>query len=446
MVALYSSSVLTDEALAEIWVSAIHWSLGGFQYQSNGNEVPVWKPTVFIQRNELPYRFERHGIEPVPIVFDHILDVLVSKKEAITVAQFMEMCQRKSMLKWIVNTTMTTPLRWGMKSLWNALVGANSHSQHSIPYLSMPVLAALSSHVSGYVLQHHEVFDYTFCLGHTDCLEHEYSFLSLCRSASSTASCHVRRFLEELPPEELQWIAIHLVYTKKAAMTQSAIKFFGKDAKSIEVNECDNTMLLLNHTISKIEKALTTLQTEINTMQIKAIDSKKRGATKEAINFWRHVKLMQTELENRQNALLNLISTKHKLRTMHVNAWTVEGYKLATESLRITRDTLHLSVESVEEALSSWNEVVEEQTQIEEILSKDTMNSVDEEALKLELLSLSEPSESSVEVKEEEITLLPVAMQTEPVKATNEVTNKGTIEATYEATSSKKEKQIMMSK
>ncbi|EQC33140.1 hypothetical protein SDRG_09127 [Saprolegnia diclina VS20] len=414
MEALYSSSVLNDHTLAKLWLPALHWSTHGLRYHPDGTFVQAWPPSLLLSRDELPRRFERRGIEPVPVVIDHLLTALVQAHELVTPSELLERCNAKSKLGWFVDVAVKRPMRWGWASLWHAIAAEDdSRLSHDSPYLSLPTLASLATHVHAYALSTHEPLARVFCLGpdHVTCATKDHAFHMLCRAASRhDEASPPAQFLAAVAADELDYIAFYLVYTKRAVMQAGLIKLVVLDATADAIGDGDRTVLLLYHTISTVETALATLQARVAAVAEKALEAKRRGSAAEALALWRHAKTLQADVDQRQNALVNLLSTKHQLGAMSAQATILEGYKLAAESLRSVRASLHLSTDAVAETLADWSDVMDEQRHMDDLLTAHADYNVDEAALEMELLSLAPPSPSPVAVST-------AAGQAEPVTA-----------------------------
>ncbi|OQS00907.1 hypothetical protein ACHHYP_02142 [Achlya hypogyna] len=397
MEALYSSSVLNDEDMTQMWLPAVHWSLNGLKIHDDGSTSPAYTPSLLIRRNELTQRFERRGIVPVPVVFDHVLTILVARNQAILASTLVEWAKEQSFMGWLLNSTVKAPVRWGMGSLWRVLAGTDDNEPaHKHPYVSLPILSFVCDHVHARALRLLAPHERVFCLddraAHSSCAAREFSFEGFCRAAG-TSKEPAARFLAAIDTSELRYIALYLVSTKRAVMHDGLLKLV-PEGTGEGIVDGDRTVLLLEHTIKAVETSTEKLHAQVDTAQAKALDAKRHGRSSEAVGYWRHAKLLRAELDTRRGALLNLLSTKHQLHTMHTQAIVVSGYELAAKSLRHVRETLDLSADAAHAAVADWRDVMEEQAHVDAILAEsDASLAIDNAALELEFMALSPPTD-----------------------------------------------------
>ncbi|RLO02852.1 hypothetical protein DYB28_013625, partial [Aphanomyces astaci] len=237
-------------------------------------KVSTLKPSLLIHHESLARRFVRKGVEPVPLVINH---VVVSRPSLHSVA-------------WLFRTAVVTPARWGLHSLhslWsNDTSNSSSVSSTPIPpgpYVSMASLAAVSDAIVHFVKSELEPSERTFCLSQADHVacgpRLSCSFHALCLRVALSDSSAVASILQDMAPMEYDLIAKYLVWAKLAVVRGSM-----DEAKA------------------------------------KAIAQKRAQKTSDAVVYLRHLKALGDTLAQRQTGLLNLLHTEHQLRDMHVQA------------------------------------------------------------------------------------------------------------------------------
>ncbi|RHY19121.1 hypothetical protein DYB25_000061 [Aphanomyces astaci] len=312
MEALYSSSAVFDDKMLHTCES--YPILG---QTTDSSKVSTLKPSLLIHHESLARRFVRKGVEPVPLVINH---VVVSRP-------------------WLFRTAVVTPARWGLHSLhslWsNDTSNSSSVSSTPIPpgpYVSMASLAAVSDAIVHFVTSELEPSERTFCLSQADHVtcgpRLSCSFHALCLRVALSDSSAVASILQHMAPMEYDLIAKYLVWAKLAVVRGSM----------------DET-------------------------KAKAIAQKRAQKMSDAVVYLRHLKALGDTLAQRQTSLLNLLHTEHQLRDMHVQSLVVEGYKVASRSLRSVRDSLGLTADAVDDAVADWQVVLDEATHVDALLS-----------------------------------------------------------------------------
>ncbi|RQM10324.1 hypothetical protein B5M09_000097 [Aphanomyces astaci] len=287
---------------------------------------------------------------------------MIRDKDLLHLNEFQAMCEHVSFSRcvWLFRTAVVTPARWGLHSLhslWsNDTSNSSSVSSTPIPpgpYVSMASLAAVSDAIVHFVTSELEPSERTFCLSQADHVacgpRLSCSFHALCLRVALFDSSAVASILQHVAPMEYDLIAKYLVWAKLAVVRGSM----------------DET-------------------------KAKAIAQKRAQKTSDAVVYLRHLKALGDTLAQRQTSLLNLLHTEHQLRDMHVQALVcttllrlgvccvfllstrvqvVEGYKVASRSLRSVRDSLGLTADAVDDAVADWQVVLDEATQVDALLS-----------------------------------------------------------------------------
>ncbi|RHY68960.1 hypothetical protein DYB26_000122 [Aphanomyces astaci] len=239
--------------------------------------------------------------------------------------------------RWLFRTAVVTPARWGLHSLhslWsNDTSNSSSVSSTPIPpgpYVSMASLAAVSDAIVHFVTSELEPSERTFCLSQADHVtcgpRLSCSFHALCLRVALSDSSAVASILQHMAPMEYDLIAKYLVWSKLAVVRGSM----------------DET-------------------------KAKAIAQKRAQKMSDAVVYLRHLKALGDTLAQRQTSLLNLLHTEHQLRDMHVQSLVVEGYKVASRSLRSVRDSLGLTADAVDDAVADWQVVLDEATHVDAV-------------------------------------------------------------------------------
>ncbi|ETV87765.1 hypothetical protein, variant 1 [Aphanomyces astaci] len=398
---------------------AVHWTVRG--QTTDSSKVSTLKPSLLIHHESLARRFVRKGVEPVPLVINHVVSSMIRDKDLLHLNEFQAMCEHVSFSRWLFRTAVVTPARWGLHSLhslWsNDTSNSSSVSSTPIPpgpYVSMASLAAVSDAIVHFVTSELEPSERTFCLSQADHVacgpRLSCSFHALCLRVALFDSSAVASILQHVAPMEYDLIAKYLVWAKLAVVRGSFLKIdTPKHGRVVVVEEADESLLLLQHMIATLETSTTKLQAKMDETKAKAIAQKRAQKTSDAVVYLRHLKALGDTLAQRQTGLLNLLHTEHQLRDMHVQALVVEGYKVASRSLRSVRDSLGLTADAVDDAVADWQVVLDEATQVDALLSSSSLGvEFDDEALLAEFEALHEEPKAAPPARGQEEAEVPM--------------------------------------
>ncbi|KAF0691792.1 Aste57867_17063 [Aphanomyces stellatus] len=396
MEALFSSSAVFDDGMLQTWRAAVHWTTRGDEKdEKSGDFIHRHKASVLVRADSILSRFVRNGVHPVPVVLTHVLTDMIKDKELMLVSSFQE-DDDSTVAAWIFRTAVAKPARWGLHTLRQSLLGSDAPSAvNPGPYISMPTLKALANALHSFALDELDALDRTFCLAqdeHRSCGPAlACSFHALChRAGVHDAACMLR----DMDPTEFDWIVRHLVTTKRAVVRGSFVKLIDPSASpSSCISAGDESVLLLHHTIATVESSLVKLEAKKEWAKTKAVELKRAKKEQAALAYLRLMKVLDASTAQRQTGLMNLLATDHQLREMHAHALVLDGYNLATESLRTTRTTLGL--DAAAETVAEWEMLMDESRQVDALLAPPigamTIGGhalFDDEALEAELAAL----------------------------------------------------------
>ncbi|ETW10246.1 hypothetical protein H310_00596 [Aphanomyces invadans] len=398
MEALFSSSAIFDAKMLHAWKPAVLWTLRGRATDNSKNSALT--PSLLIFPESLARRFVRKGVEPVPVVLNHVLSHMIQDKDLIHLEEFQAMCEQVSLPRWLFRTAVVTPARWGLHSLhslWNDESSTSSAARRIPPgpYLPMEVLKTIAHAIVDFVMSELEPTERTFCLSqndHATCgprLSCSFHALCLRVGASISDEMAIPSILKDLAPTEFAWIAKYLAWSKQAVIRGDLLKIHRGQSPAL-VTAGDESLLVLQHMIATLEVSMAKLQAKMDETKAKAVARKRANNLTDALVYLRHSKTLGDSLAQRQAGLLNLLQTEHQLRDMHVQALVVDGYKVASASMHHVRDSLGLTANAVDDAVAEWQIVADEASQIDVLLSSTAPGvAFDDDALAAELEALS---------------------------------------------------------
>ncbi|PIK56578.1 putative charged multivesicular body protein 7 [Apostichopus japonicus] len=333
--------------------------------------------TVVIDSSQISRQFERNGV--VPMGMDTVLKEMYCSKKLVLQSDFVNSIEG-SWLGWSANMFIGKPARWA----YNSLV-TGSEKIPSGSYIHQGVLEDMADKVLS-----------RFC------------------SPSSPSDCSINRVIEQNDFESSildicgDDTTRHLVLLKLRKMKKvevatledgcKVVKYASsKTATVIPLSETEIGIFRLQKTIAALEEQLTKLSTEITDHQQQARLHIRKGLKTSAKNSLRKKKLSEQKLEGTERTLNTLQNLLEKIQAANTDRMIIEAYKAGSSALRGSLKENNLTPETVGDALSEVQEVMEMCNEINDTIVQgnkgldDTMNldlDIDETTLEAELNAL----------------------------------------------------------
>ncbi|XP_046656454.1 charged multivesicular body protein 7-like [Daphnia pulicaria] len=187
--------------------------------------------------------------------------------------------------------------------------------------------------------------------------------------------------------------------------------------KAIEITEVDRSLATLKRTEKLLNDEIDNMESEMKSLEQTArtrLKEGSRGAAKAAL--YRR-KQLQAVYDKRNQALSNIQTMKLQLAQAKTDSKVMEAYKIGLSALKNSFGDPSMNEEKIQDTLFELETVLEQQRDIENIMSQSIVQEEGESDLEEELKNiLAESEEAQAEQEEEQELVLPAVPTESPTK------------------------------
>nr|CAH0102021.1 unnamed protein product [Daphnia galeata] len=212
------------------------------------------------------------------------------------------------------------------------------------------------------------------------------------------------------------------VKTKQSQLNNSgwSISPAKQKEKIIEITEVDRSLATLKRTEKLLNDEIESMESEMKTLEQTArmrLKEGSRGAAKAAL--YRR-KQLQAVYDKRNQALSNIQTMKLQLAQAKTDSKVMEAYKIGLSALKNSFGDPSMNEEKIQDTLFELETVLEQQRDIENIMSQSIAQEEGESDLEEELKNILAESDAQATLEEE--LLLPAVPTESPSKKEKEIT------------------------
>ncbi|XP_055378744.1 charged multivesicular body protein 7 [Condylostylus longicornis] len=251
---------------------------------------------------------------------------------------------------WAVNSFVKNPVRWGLSRVW----GKTSVDTEDTKYYHASVLKELSDELMNVLMNHQGKVLKTEDL------------LAILKPKMQLNNNGLTICLINLYHNHKILVDFEIV---KGHIKINLIKVPGKDGTKETFTEYDKTMVKLKETKDALEDQVTNLENEISKYHQsakKCISEKNQRMAKV------HLKkklFLQDQCDKKSNILHNVETLIANMEDAQSNGEILNVYKMGTDSLKSVMSTNGLTIENVDEIMSTMKDITEEHTEIQNAMS-----------------------------------------------------------------------------
>ncbi|XP_065087603.1 charged multivesicular body protein 7 [Ochlerotatus camptorhynchus] len=319
---------------------------------------------------ELKRVFKRKGTSPYCL--STVFEDMMKEGQLVAKVEFLKMPQ-ETWSGWAVDVMVKRPFGWGFGKVKEKLVG--NVQDESAEFICMEVIKSQSNMLEKLIQKENK---YNVLLSRSSLTE-LVKKLNLSGEAIDLVLhhllCRQRVFMEKLPSEE--------DHEKKVLL-----KFAVPGAQAQPITDIERSIYNLEQTEHDLMKVIEKLEQNISDTMVAVKQNLRDGKKQLAKSNLKKMHLLEKNLDKKMNVLDNVQTMVSRIHDSQSDRHVIDAYKIGSNALKTAFADSGITLDSVDDTLAEMKEILEQQDEMQTMISTPQNTDVDDLELEQELSDL----------------------------------------------------------